>query len=202
MARVFEGERTFFTPVVGPVERLIYRLAGVDPSQESDWRQYALAVLAVNFVGFVAVYALQRLQAYLPLNPQGFAGVSPDSSFNTAVSFASNTNWQGYGGETTMSYLTQMLGLGVQNFLSAATGIAVLVALIRGFVAPRSASASATSGSTSRAPRSTSCCRCRRSSLSCSLSQGVVQSIAPYRTVALLEPLTVETPSSTHRASP
>ena len=134
MARVFEGERTFLTPVVGPVERLIYRLAGIDPSAETDWRQYALAVLVVNLVGFVVVYALQRMQGFLPLNPQDFPGVSPDSSFNTAVSFASNTNWQGYGGEMTMSYLTQSLGLGVQNFLSAATGIAVLVALTRGLI--------------------------------------------------------------------
>ena len=91
------------------------------------------AVLLFNFIGFVVVYLLQRLQGVLPLNPQGFAAVSPDSSFNTAVSFASNTNWQGYGGEATMSYLTQMLGLAVQNFLSAASGMAVLVALIRGF---------------------------------------------------------------------
>jgi K+-transporting ATPase ATPase A chain len=198
MARVFEGERTFFTPFVGPVERLTYRLAGVDPSQESDWRQYALAVLAVNLIGFVVVFALQRLQAYLPLNPQDFADVSPDSSFNTAVSFASNTNWQGYGGETTMSYLTQALGLGVQNFLSAATGIAVLVALTRGLIRRE----------TQRIgnfwvdfTRVTLYVLLPLSTLLAILlvSQGVVQSIAPYRTVALLEPLVVETPVVDHQ---
>ena len=106
----------------------------MDPADESDWKRYAVGALLVNVLGVVAVYALQRLQGLLPLNPQGLGAVSPDSSFNTAVSFATNTNWQGYAGEATMSYLTQMLGLAVQNFLSAATGIAVLIALIRGFV--------------------------------------------------------------------
>ena len=101
--------------------------------REMRWTEYAVAVLAFNVLGLLAVYALQRLQGWLPLNPQDLGAVSPDSSFNTAVSFATNTNWQGYGGETTMSYLTQMLGLAVQNFVSAATGMAVLVALIRGF---------------------------------------------------------------------
>ena len=193
MARVFEGERTFFTPVVGPIERLIYRLSGVDPSEETDWRRYALAVLAVNLVGFVVLFVLQRLQAYLPFNPQDFAGVSPDSSFNTAVSFASNTNWQGYGGETTMSYLTQALGLGVQNFLSAATGIAVLVALTRGFIRRES---ERIGNFWVDFTRTTLYVLLPLSTLLAIvlLSQGVVQSIAPYRSVALLEPLTVETP--------
>lgn len=115
-----------------PLERGIYRLAGIDPQAEMGWKRYALAVLAFNILGIVAVYALQRLQGLLPLNPAGMGAVSPDSSLNTAISFATNTNWQGYGGETTMSYLTQMLALTVQNFVSAATGIAVLFALIRG----------------------------------------------------------------------
>src|SRR5690606_22881254 len=113
--------------------RLFYRVSGLDPQAEMTWRQYAGAVLMFSFVGFAAVFGLQRLQASLPLNPESLPAVTPDSSFNTAVSFATNTNWQGYGGETTTSYLTQMLGLGVQNFLSAAAGMAVLVALIRGF---------------------------------------------------------------------
>jgi len=117
-----------------PVERLIYRLSGVNPKQEMRWTEYAAVLLVFNLLGFFAVFALQRLQAYLPFNPQHLPAVSPDSAFNTAVSFATNTNWQGYGGETTMSYLTQMLGLTVQNFVSAATGMAVLVALIRGFI--------------------------------------------------------------------
>ena len=115
-------------------ERPLYRLAGVDPDQEHGWVAYATGLLIFNSLGLLAVYALQRLQAWLPLNPQSMPAVSPDSAFNTAVSFVTNTNWQGYGGEATMSYLTQMLALTVQNFLSAATGIAVVIALIRGFV--------------------------------------------------------------------
>jgi K+-transporting ATPase ATPase A chain len=134
MARVYSGEHTFMDRVLGPVERLIYKLAGIDPDQEMDWKVYAIAMLLFNLFGLLVVYALQRLQQFLPLNPQGMAAVTPDSSFNTAVSFATNTNWQGYGGETTMSYLSQMLGLTVQNFVSAATGMAVLVAFIRSLV--------------------------------------------------------------------
>jgi K+-transporting ATPase ATPase A chain len=133
MARVYQGEGTFFDLVLGPVERLIYRLGGVRADQEMDWKTYALAMLLFNATGVVALYALQRLQGLMPLNPQGFGARSPDSSFNTAVSFVTNTNWQDYGGETTMSYLTQMLGMTVQNFVSAATGMAILVAFIRGF---------------------------------------------------------------------
>lgn len=132
MARVFQRERTFLDPLFGPVERLIYRLAKINPDEEMDWKQNAIAFLLFNFVGLIIVYGLQRLQQLLPLNPQAFGAVSPDSSFNTAVSFATNTNWQGYGGETTMSYLTQMLGLTVQNFVSAAGGMAVLALFIRG----------------------------------------------------------------------
>jgi K+-transporting ATPase ATPase A chain len=132
MARVYQGERTFLDPVIRPVERLVYRLGGVSPEAEMDWRTYAVAMLLFNGLGLLALYALQRAQGWLPLNPQGMGAVSPDSSFNTAASFASNTNWQGYGGETTMSYLTQMLGMTVQNFVSAATGMAVLIALVRG----------------------------------------------------------------------
>ncbi len=132
MARVYEGKRTLLDRVLGPVERWLYRLGGVKTEVEMKWTAYAAAMLVFNLLGFLAVYAIQRLQHVLPLNPMGLGPVSPDSSFNTAVSFATNTNWQGYGGETTMSYLTQMLALTVQNFVSAATGMAVLVALIRG----------------------------------------------------------------------
>ncbi|MDC0676462.1 potassium-transporting ATPase subunit KdpA [Sorangium atrum] len=132
MARVYQGGRGLMARVLGPVERLIYRAAGVRADQEMRWQDYAFAVLAFNLAGLVAVYALQRLQGALPLNPEGMAAVPPDLAFNTASSFASNTNWQAYGGESTLSYLTQMAGLGVQNFVSAATGMAVLVALIRG----------------------------------------------------------------------
>ncbi len=134
MARVLEGERTFLHPVLAPLERVLYRVCGVDPEAGMSWRTYAAAMLLFNGLGLVAVYAIQRLQGVLPLNPQGFDGVSADSSFNTAVSFATNTNWQGYGGEVTMSYFSQMLGLTVQNFVSAAVGLAVAMALVRGIV--------------------------------------------------------------------
>ncbi len=134
MTRVYSGERTFLTPVIGWIERGFYRLLGVQVGDETKWQHYCRALLVFNAVGFLAVYVLQRAQHMLPWNPMDFGAVSPDSSFNTAVSFATNTNWQGYGGESTMSYATQMLALTVQNFVSAATGMAVLVALVRGFV--------------------------------------------------------------------
>lgn len=133
MARVYAGECASAGKAGARFESLIYRICGIDPGQEMRWMQYAFAALWFSLVGVIAVYALQRLQVYLPLNPQGMAAVPPDSAFNTAMSFVSNTNWQGYGGESTMSYLTQMLALTVQNFVSAATGMAVLIALIRGF---------------------------------------------------------------------
>lgn len=133
MARVYKGEKNFLSPLLQPIESLTYKLSGVDAAVEMNWKRYALAMLFFNAFGLVAVYALQRMQGILPFNPQALSAVSPDSSLNTAISFASNTNWQGYSGEQTMSYLTQMLGLTVQNFVSAATGMATLVALIRSF---------------------------------------------------------------------
>ena len=138
MKRVFEGEHTILSPALGPVERLIYRLSGVRPDEEQRWQQYALALVAFNVLGFLLLLILQLAQAYLPLNPEGLPNVEPLLAFNTATSFMTNTNWQSYAGETTMSQLTQMLGLGAQNFLSAATGIAVVLALTRG-LARRSA---------------------------------------------------------------
>ncbi len=135
MAAVAEGRFPRWMAPFVKLENALYRLAGVDPAAATGWKTYTIALVVFNVVGLAVVYALQRLQALLPLNPQSMAAVSPDSSFNTAISFVTNTNWQGYGGESTMSYLTQMLGLGVQNFLSAATGMAVVIALIRGFVA-------------------------------------------------------------------
>jgi K+-transporting ATPase ATPase A chain len=132
MARVYQGQRTFLTPLLSPLERFIYRAGKIQPDFDMGWKEYARALLLFNLVGLFTVYGLQRLQGWLPLNPMSFGAVSPDSSFNTAVSFATNTNWQGYGGETTMSYLTQMFGLAVQNFVSAATGMAVLAAFVRG----------------------------------------------------------------------
>jgi K+-transporting ATPase ATPase A chain len=134
MARVYQNESVGLNRFLAPVETLIYRLCCVDPKQEMRWTEYAIALLIFNLLGTLAVFAFQSLQAYLPMNPQNLPNISPDSSFNTATSFATNTNWQGYSGEVTMSYLTQMLGLTVQNFVSAAAGMATLVALIRGFV--------------------------------------------------------------------
>jgi len=133
MALVFADAPNCLTRFGGGVERVIYRLCGIRGDEAMGWKRYALAMLLFNVLGVLVVYLLQRVQQWLPLNPQHFAAVSPDSAMNTAISFASNTNWQGYAGESTMSYLTQMLGLAVQNFLSAATGIAVLVAVVRGF---------------------------------------------------------------------
>ncbi len=133
MARVYEGKLPAFVRWMQPAENIFYRLCGVDSKQEMRWTRYAMAALWFSLLGVLAVYAMQRLQGWLPLNPQGFGAVSSDSSFNTALSFVTNTNWQGYVGETTMSYLTQMSALTVQNFFSAATGMAVVIALIRGF---------------------------------------------------------------------
>jgi len=133
MARIYRDETPAFMRWLKPVENLFYRLAGVKPDADMPWTRYAFALLAFNGLGFLAVYALQRLQVWLPLNPEGLANTTADLAFNTAASFATNTNWQSYGGETTLSYLTQMLGLTVQNFVSAASGMAVLVALMRGF---------------------------------------------------------------------
>lgn len=134
MAQVFQGEPTLLSRLLMPVERLIYRLGGVRVEEQMDWSAYALAMLLFNLVGILFLYLLQRLQAWLPLNPQHLSSVPADLALHTAVSFVTNTNWQNYGGESTMSYLTQMLGMTVQNFLSAATGMAILVAFIRGFV--------------------------------------------------------------------
>ncbi len=133
MARVYAGERTFLSPLLGPVERGLYRLAGVDPGRDQGWVAYTLSMLAFNAAGFLLLFGILRLQGLLPLNPQGFAGVSADLAFNTAVSFVTNTNWQAYVGEATMSNFSQMSGLAVQNFLSAATGLALAIALVRGF---------------------------------------------------------------------
>ena len=133
MAHVMEGQPIWPLRAGARFESLIYRLCGIDPTAQMGWKKYAIALVLFNTLGALGVYALQRLQVWLPFNPQQFPNVSADSSFNTAMSFITNTNWQGYSGESTMSYLTQMAGLAVQNFMSAASGIAVAIALIRGF---------------------------------------------------------------------
>ncbi|WPP03585.1 potassium-transporting ATPase subunit KdpA [Methylocella tundrae] len=133
MAHVFSGDKTFLSPVLGPLERVFYKAAGVDPTKEQGWLAYTFAMLIFSAAGFASLYAILRLQVYLPLNPQNFDNLTPDLAFNTAVSFLTNTNWQAYGGETTMSNFSQMVGLTVHNFLSAATGIALALALTRAF---------------------------------------------------------------------
>ncbi|OYV00485.1 MAG: potassium-transporting ATPase subunit KdpA, partial [Burkholderiales bacterium PBB5] len=176
-------------------ERALYRAAGVDASAGMGWRQYAIALLVFNFLGFLAVYALQRLQGVLPLNPAGLAGVSADSSFNTAVSFVTNTNWQGYVGEATMSYLTQMLALAVQNFLSAATGIVVVFALIRGFVAR---SSSSIGNFWVDITRVTAYVLVPLSLVFAVflVSQGVIQNFSPYKDVTTLEVTAFQQPKN------
>ena len=134
MARVLEGERTFLHPLFGPLERGLYRLMGIRPEEDMGWKAYAWSITLIKLIGLAAVFLLLKTQASLPLNPEHQVNVATDLSFNTAVSFITNTNWQAYSGEATLSYLTQMLGLAVQNFISAATGIAVLMALVRGIM--------------------------------------------------------------------
>ena len=187
MARVYQGERTILTPLIKPVENLIYRALGVQIHEEMGWRTYAAAMLGFNAIGLVLLYLIQRLQGFLPLNPQKLGAVSPDLAFNTAVSFVTNTNWQSYSGEATLSYLTQMVGLTVQNFVSAATGMAVLIAFIRGLVRHTTNTVGSFWIDLTRSilyillPLS----------LSLSLilvSQGVVQTFSQSKTLALLEP--------------
>ena len=170
--------------ICGMVERLIYRASGIDAAQDMPWTRYAIALLLFNALGALVVYLVQRLQVWLPLNPQAMANVTPDSSFNTAVSFVTNTNWQGYAGESTMSYLTQMLALAVQNFFSAATGIAVAFALIRGF-ARRSAQGDRQFLGRSH-PRHAvcACCRCRLLLALFLVGQGVIQNFDAYKDVS------------------
>jgi K+-transporting ATPase ATPase A chain len=188
MARVYEGKPLGLDRVLGPVERLVYRLCDVDPRREVGWKRYALSVLAFNAAGFVFLYAIQRVQYFLPLNPEHWAAVKTHTAFNAAVSFVTNTNWQSYGGETTMSYLTQMLGMTVQNFVSAATGMAVLVAMIRGFARRNSE----TIGNFwVDMTRSTLYILLPLSILWAVLlmSQGVVQTYGSYPKAALIEPI-------------
>jgi K+-transporting ATPase ATPase A chain len=189
MALVFSDTPNRVTRFGAPVERAIYRISGIRADEDMSWQRYALAMLVFNIAGLLVVYLLQRVQQWLPLNPQGFGAVSADSAMNSAISFATNTNWQGYGGESTMSYLTQMLGLAVQNFLSAATGVAVLIALIRGFVRKTA------NGIGNFWVDLTRCTLYVLLPLSLILaliltSQGVPQNFKPYATVALLQSTT------------
>ncbi len=188
MAKVYRNERTFLHPVFEPLERLIYKVAGVRAEEEMDWKKNALALLVFNAAGLLLVYGVQRLQHLLPLNPQSLGPVGPDSAFNTAVSFATNTNWQDYGGESTLSYLTQMSALTVQNFVSAASGMAVLALFIRGIARH---STKALGNFWVDLTRSVLYILLPLSIvLSIVLvSQGVIQNFSAYKTVALVEPV-------------
>ncbi|MCI0359435.1 MAG: potassium-transporting ATPase subunit KdpA [Planctomycetaceae bacterium] len=187
MSRVYQGQPCGLDAVLGWLERGIYALAGTKPDGEMTWRQYAIAVLLLGTLSTLVVYGIQRAQHLLPLNPQSLGAVSPDSSFNTAVSFATNTNWQGYGGETTMSYFTQMLALTVQNFVSAAMGMAVLVAMIRGFTGKQT---DKIGDFWVDLTRSTLYILLPLSLILAVVlvSQGVVQTFSPYVTASLIDP--------------
>ncbi|MEQ1620086.1 MAG: potassium-transporting ATPase subunit KdpA [Methylococcales bacterium] len=201
MARVYQDESVGLNRWLAGFERLLYRLSGIDPQQDMRWTQYAIALLVFNLFGLVAVFALQRWQDMLPFNPQALPAVGFDSALNTAVSFATNTNWQGYGGETTMSYLTQMLGLTVQNFLSAASGMAVLVALIRGFTRRNT---DTIGNFWVDMTRSTLYILLPLSLLLAVVlvGQGVVQTFKPYQTVSLTESVSYQQSSITTDGKP
>ena len=191
MTRVFNRERTFLDPVLRPIERLIYKLTWVDETHEMGWKEYAVAMLLFSAVSMVVVYAIQRLQAYLPFNPQKLAGVTPNAlAFNTSVSFTTNTNWQNYGGETTMSYLTQMAGLAYHNFVSAASGIVLAIAFIRGLARRQAQTIGNFWVDLVR------CCLWVLLPVSILgalflVSQGVVQNLKPYDSAKLVEPMQV-----------
>jgi K+-transporting ATPase ATPase A chain len=193
MARVYEGKLPVFVRWLAPAENFFYRLCGVDSKQEMRWTRYAMAALWFSLLGVLAVYAMQRLQGLLPLNPQGFGAVTPDSSFNTALSFVTNTNWQGYVGESTMSYLTQMGALTVQNFFSAATGMAVVIALIRGFARH---TAETIGNFWVDMTRSTLYILLPLSTVLALVlvGQGVVQNFSAYQTVPTVETITYDNP--------
>jgi len=201
MANVMEGRPIWALRIGGGLERLLYRVSGIDPAAEMGWKRYMIALMLFNTVGALAVYAIQRLQLWLPLNPQQFANVSPDSSFNSAVSFVTNTNWQGYSGESTMSYLTQMAGLAVQNFLSASTGIAVVVALIRGFARH---TARSIGNYWTDVTRATLYILLPLSTLLALLlvGQGVVQNFSAYKDVPTVETLAYQAPKADAAGNP
>jgi len=200
MARVFGGEKTFLDPVLRPVERLIYRLCGVDEKREMRWTEYGTAMLLFSGVSLIFLYLTERMQQWLPLNPQKFANVPPDLAWNTAVSFTTNTNWQAYVPETTMSYLTQMAGLAYHNFASAAVGIALAIALIRGITRRESGTIGNFWVDLTRCFLWVLLPVCLVGSLFL-ISQGVVQNLRPYATAQLLEPQSVQTQGSDGRTA-
>jgi K+-transporting ATPase ATPase A chain len=201
MAKVFQGERTFLHPVFHPVERAIYRLSGVAPNEEMSWKKYFLAVVVFNVVGLLSLWVLEMTQFWLPLNPQKLPNVPWDLALNTAISFVTNTNWQAYGGETTMSYLTQMAGLAVHNFLSAATGIGILLAVARGL---RRASAKTLGNFWVDVTRSVLYVLLPLSTIVAVIlvSQGVVQTFKPYPTATLVEKYSTQVQKNDDKGNP
>lgn len=201
MAHVYQGDSTILSRPLRPVERLLYRLFGIDPESEMDWKAYTVALLVFSLVSFIALYLLLRLQGLLPLNPQNQGGMIPDLSFNTAISFVTNTNWQNYAGETTLSYLTQMLGLSVQNFLSAAAGMAVLIAFIRGLARRQTSNLGNFWVDLTRGvlyillPLSMILALLL-------VSQGVVQTFSPYKGITLTQPITYQQPKLDANGNP
>jgi len=191
LTRVLDANgRTFLDPALKPVEGLFYRFLGVDPRKEQDWKQYVLSLLAFSLVGLLFTYAILRLQNFLPLNPQGFGALSPDLAFNTAVSFTTNTNWQSYAGESTLSYFSQMVGLVFHNFVSAAAGIAVAAALVRGIAGHSSKTIGHFWVDLIRVNLYVLLPLCIVYSVFL-LSQGMIQNFKPYEKVTLIEPMTI-----------
>lgn len=195
MARVFAGERTWLSFVLGPIERLIYRICRVDHSAEQSWVSYTAAMLMFNLVGLLVLYAMQRLQYYLPFNPQEMTAINPDLAFNTAVSFTTNTNWQAYSGESTMSYFTQMAGLAFHNFVSAATGIVLAIAFIRGIARREARTLGNFWVDLVRCSLYVLLPFCLIGALAL-VSQGVVQNFSPYTRATLVEPQQIEMKSN------
>jgi K+-transporting ATPase ATPase A chain len=200
MARVFSGERTFLDPALRPIERGLYRLTGVDEKREMRWTEYTVAMLLFSGVSMLVLYLLERVQRWAPLNPQKLANVAPDLAFNTAASFTTNTNWQAYTPETTMSYLTQMAGLAYHNFLSAAVGIAIAIALVRGIARRESETIGNFWVDLTRCILWVLLPVCLVASL-VFVSQGVVQNLKPYDTAQLLNPQTVQTTGADGKAT-
>ena len=201
MANVFEGRAIWALRAGAPLERWTWRLCGIDPAREMDWKEYAVGLLLFNTLGALTVYGLQRLQAWLPLNPQHFTNLSPDSAFNTAVSFVTNTNWQGYSGESAMSYLTQMAGLAVQNFLSAASGIVVSIVLVRGLARHSAATIGNLWVDLTRATLYVLLPLALLLALAL-VSQGVIQNFRAYQDVTTLETLTWQQPKTDAAGNP
>jgi K+-transporting ATPase ATPase A chain len=201
MARVYQGERTFLTPVFAPCENFIYRLCGVRPTEEMDWKHYAWAMVLFNLVLFVALFTMLMLQHLLPLNPQQLPPFTWQLALNTAISFVTNTNWQNYGGETAASYFTQMVGFSVHNFVSAATGMAVVIALIRGFVRRKTG---VLGNFWVDMTRSTLYILLPISFVAALvlISQGVIQNFSPYKTVPLVQAVTYDKPKLDEQGAP